>query len=222
MVGNPGSRNWRVVKEGDRALGLNREAISGTVPKMEAIQYDLVTLEDYLAAEERSDVRHEYLAGLVYAMAGASRNHNAIAGNVFSILKGNLKGGPCHVFFPDMQLRIKALAGETVYYPDVMVACHESERPPNFVVNPTVIFEIISPSTERIDRREKQFAYRTISSLKQYVLVAQDRVHVESFAMDTSDAGTNLNSLTDTLALPALGCEISLAEIYDGVEGLAV
>jgi Uma2 family endonuclease len=189
---------------------------------MEAIRRDLVTFEEYLAAEELSDVRHEYLAGLVYAMAGASRNHNAIAVNLVTALKRKLRGGPCAPFMSDMQLRIKSLAGETVYYPDLMVACEESERNPNFVVNPTVIFEVISPSTERIDRREKQFAYRTISSLKQYVLIAQDRVRVESFAMDTSDAGTNLNSLSDTLALPALRCEISLAEIYDGVEGLAV
>jgi Uma2 family endonuclease len=189
---------------------------------MEAIRYDLVSLEDYLAAEGRSEVRHEYLAGMVYAMAGASRNHNRITLNISRRLLEKLESGPCIPYMTDLRLRIASQAGVSIYYPDVMVVCGEAAGDEMHIENPTVIFEVLSESTERIDRREKYLAYQMIPSLKQYVLVAQDGVRVESFSMGSGGPGEVLKSITGALVLPSLACELSLAEIYAGVEGLAV
>jgi Uma2 family endonuclease len=185
---------------------------------MEAIQYDLVPVEDYLAAERESEVRHEYLAGLVYAMAGGSRNHNAIAGNIFVALRQSLRDRKCKPYMVDMRLRIQLPPGEIYYYPDVMVACDERDDDPHHIERPTVIFEVLSDSTERVDRREKRFAYAAIPSLTQYVLIAQDRVEVENLILGEGGSAQTLRALSDTLVLTALGCEIPVADIYDGVD----
>jgi len=143
-----------------------------------------LTEEEYLENERHSDVRHEYLAGLVYAMAGASDRHNRIALNLASRLNDHLNGGPCEVFIADMKVTVDPLV---YYYPDVVVTCDPPGSDPYVRTQPHLIIEVVSPSTERIDRHEKLFAYRRVSSVQEYVLVLQDRMQVEVYRRQSED-----------------------------------
>lgn len=148
---------------------------------MKTAEYTKVSEEDYLALEARSPVRHEYVAGDVYAMTGASLRHNVIALNIAALLRAHLRGTPCRAFVADAKLRI-AKAG-AYYYPDVMVTCdprHLTVSSDDQVVEaPKLVIEVLSTSTEAVDRREKLIAYRGIPSLLEYVLVAQDEAKIE-------------------------------------------
>jgi Uma2 family endonuclease len=139
---------------------------------------------EYLENEKASTVRHEYLAGFVYAMAGASAKHNLIAGNIFARLRAHLRGGPCQVFISDMKVKIEAI--DTFYYPDVMVTCDPSDNADYFRTNPVLIIEVTSPTTAGIDRREKLMAYHKIPRLRQYVLIAQDEISVQLYSRDNN------------------------------------
>lgn len=130
-----------------------------------------VSVEDYLAAEELSDVKHEYLAGAVYAMAGASRAHNQIAANLLRHLGNQLQGKPCAVLGSDMRLRIRKSDVSFYYYPNVTVDCSGSKK--DEVEEPSVIFEVLSPATDRADRGDKLTNYHAIASMRVYVLVNQ-------------------------------------------------
>lgn len=134
---------------------------------------------EYLEGEKHSDLRHEYIAGEVYAMAGAGEQHNRIAGNVFFQLRAKARGGSCGVFMSDMKLRIEK--GVCFYYPDVMLNCDIDDNHSHFKDNPCLIAEVSSPSTEAIDHREKLLAYKNIPSLKYYLLIASNRQHVEYY-----------------------------------------
>lgn len=133
-----------------------------------------VPVEDYLEGELRSEVRHEYVAGQVYAMSGATDSHNRIAGNLFSDLHVHLRGKRCEPFMNDMKVHLESQGDEWFYYPDVMVNCDPQGQEKLYCNTPAVIVEVLSPSTERTDRQEKRLAYETITSLHTYVLVAQD------------------------------------------------
>ena len=119
-----------------------------------------LTAVDYLAGEQDSDIRHEYVDGEVYAMAVAVESHNLIAGNVFARLRNLVRGGPCRVFISDMKLQ--GAAWDAFYYPDVMVVCDPSDTQTHFKRSPSLVVEVLSPATESIDRREKMLAYRTL------------------------------------------------------------
>ena len=118
-----------------------------------------LTVEEYLSGELHSGVRHEYIGGTAYAMAGASEEHNAIAGNLFAALHAHLRGKPCRVFFVDMKARVLIARTDIFYYPDLMVSCDAQDRDEFFSKRPCLIVEITSPGTEAIDHREKLFAY---------------------------------------------------------------
>jgi Uma2 family endonuclease len=133
-----------------------------------------MTLEEFLAFEESSPIRHEYLNGAVYAMTGASVAHGRIKHNLVMVLGSHLGRGPCQVFSSDTQLRIQRDLNDFCYYPDIMVDCLRETWDPKFVVSPKLIVEILSPSTHLIDRREKLQNYRLIGSVEEYILVAQD------------------------------------------------
>jgi len=139
-----------------------------------------ISVVEYLAHEKDSPVRHEYVDGQIYAMAGASDRHNRIALNLASRLNDHLNGGPCEVFIADMKVIVDPLV---YYYPDVVVACDPPGGDPYVRTQPHLIIEVVSPSTERIDRHEKWFAYRRVPSLLEYVLVLQDRMQVEVYRL---------------------------------------
>jgi Uma2 family endonuclease len=138
-----------------------------------------LTVEEYLAGEKVSDIRHEYIAGQVFAMAGASEAHNLIAGNVHSRLRAHLRGTQCRAFISDMKVRIEA--ADTFYYPDVAVTCDPEDKEAYFKTRPCLIVEVLSPHTAVTDRREKRLAYRKLKSLREYVLISQDEMLIEVY-----------------------------------------
>src|ERR1051325_8266186 len=133
----------------------------------------LISIEDYLEGERLSEIRHEYVGGYVYAMAGGSDDHNRITANICGELRERLRGQRCEPFMADMKLKIAG--SETFYYPDVLVACDPTDNAEYFRERPTVVFEVLSHDTERADQREKRFAYALIPSLKVYVMVSQEK-----------------------------------------------
>jgi len=136
--------------------------------------HKLPTVKEYLALEGDSTVRHEYVAGMIYAHAGGTSRHNAIATNVLAALWNAARGGPCRVYGSDMRLRA---ADDVFYYPDVMVVCGDNEAGDEALYQhaPCLVVEVTSPSTEPIDRREKAFTYRKMPSLQAYLVVDQNR-----------------------------------------------
>jgi len=177
------------------------------------------TPEQYLALERKADFKSEYYHGFIYAMSGASREHNLIAGNLFGELREQLKSRPCEPYMNDM--RVWASATGMYTYPDVVVVCGE----PRFqdgvfdsLLNPTAIVEVLSPSTEAHDRGDKFAHYRRLESLREYVLVAQNRMLVERFTRRGDDwVMTELSRPEDVLRLDSIGCAVPLREVYDRV-----
>lgn len=179
-------------------------------------EYSHLSLEDYLEGELRSEVRHEYIDGRVYAMVGASSAHNVIIGNLFAALHAHLRGGPCQVFMADMKVRIEPLPGERFYYPDIQVCCEPSDRATYYRARPRLIVEVLSPHTERNDRSTKFYDYRRIDSLEEYVLIAQDTQRVEVYRRAT---GWDLELYGDSarVRLDCVDFAIGVAAIYEAV-----
>lgn len=172
-----------------------------------------LSVDEYLDGERDSPVRHEYIDGQVFAMAGASDRHNRIAINFTSRLDHQLGDGPCEVFMADM----KVWVSESVfYYPDVVVACDGPGADEYYRKQPRLIIEVSSPSTERTDRSEKLVAYKQVKSLKEYVIVSQDRVHIEVFRRARGDRWNwaVFTELSDELRLESVGLTLTLAEVY--------
>jgi len=141
-----------------------------------------ISIEEYMQGELASDIRHEYVGGGVYAMVGASDRHNLISGNLFSAIRSQLRGTGCQAFINDMKVHIKAAANTACfYYPDIMLCCSDKETNAYYREHPCLIVEILSDSTERLDRREKFFAYVHIKSLREYILVDQNKQTIEHF-----------------------------------------
>jgi Uma2 family endonuclease len=141
--------------------------------ELAASQY--ISVEDYLAGEERAEQKHEYLAGVVYAMAGGTFAHSAIASNLLITLGAQLHGNKCRPLNSDMKLRIRLADQTRFYYPDVQVVCRPNPPGDHFQDDPALIFEVVSDSTRRIDEQEKRAAYLAIPTLNAYVLIEQDR-----------------------------------------------
>lgn len=180
------------------------------------------SVEEYLAFDRQAETRYEYLNGQVVAMAGSSREHNLITANVIAALHPQLKGRDCEIYPSDMRVRIPATKRYT--YPDVVVVCGVPEFADDemdTLLNPTLIVEVLSPSTEGHDWR-KFSNFRTVPSLGAYLLVAQDRVHVERFT--PHDDGrwilAEAGGLETTIDLPEIGCKLALADVYERVPGL--
>jgi Uma2 family endonuclease len=179
--------------------------------------------EQYLALERQAQYRSEYVNGGIFAMSGASREHNLISLNMASELRAQLRGQPCEVYMSDMRVKVSSTGMYT--YPDVVAVCDEPRFEDDHVdtlTNPTLIIEVLSPSTEGYDRGEKFAHYRRLESLREYVLVAQDKMRVEHFARHDSVRGqwvlTEISGTDGTLHLPSIGCGLSLRDIYDRVE----
>ncbi|MBX9693171.1 MAG: Uma2 family endonuclease [Cyanobacteria bacterium] len=139
----------------------------------------LMTVEEYLQWEERSPVKHEYLDGQVFAMTGATRRHNLITGNLYSVLRQHVRGGPCKVYIADVKVRVEVT--NSFYYPDIMVACDRFDAKSVYTTEPSLIIEVLSPSTAVIDKREKLVAYGKIESLRQYIIVHQRKKQVDIY-----------------------------------------
>ena len=181
----------------------------------------LVTEDEYLSHELRSEAKHELIHGVIVAMAGASREHNAIAGNVVRVLGALLKDRRCLVFPSDQRVHVEATGLFT--YPDVSVACdglrfHPKNR--DTLVNPCLLVEVLSDSTEAYDRGAKFAHYRTIPSLQEYVLISQHEHRIEHYRrLETGQWVLTVYERDDAAAdLPALGCALSLAEVYDKLD----
>jgi Uma2 family endonuclease len=182
--------------------------------------------DDYLRNERQAiDEKHEYVAGEVFAMTGASFEHNLITANLIRRIANQLDGKPCTVQANDMRVRVATTDAGT--YPDVVVVC----GPPRFyddrrdtLTNPTLIIEVLSPSTEAYDRGGKFALYRSLPSLQLYALVAQDRLSVDLYSRQTDQRWllTAYDQPDDHIPLEAIGCTLVMAEIYDKVELTAV
>lgn len=172
-------------------------------------------LRGYLELEETSPVRHEYVAGVMYALAGASKRHNRIAGNVLALLATAARGGPCRVYMSDVKLRA---AEDLVYYPDVMVACGPESRDPYIEDEPCLVVEVASRTTEAIDRREKLAAYKRIPSLKAYVIIEQDHRRVQRYWRDEEGIWWDAEVIDQgRVPLPCPEVTLTLDEIYSGL-----
>jgi Uma2 family endonuclease len=177
-----------------------------------------LSVNDYLASEEQGGVRREYLAGMVYAMAGESDAHNTIAGNISAELRSHLRGSLCRVFIIDVKARLFVAERDVFYYPDVMVACDARDPDPYFKRYPKVLVEVLSEITERTDRHEKFWNYTQVESLETYVLAAQDKMKVTIFRRSKNWRPEILKSADQELALPSLKLKLPLSAIYEGVE----
>ena len=180
------------------------------VPKIETV----LAPEEYIAGELLSQVRHEYISGRVYSMAGTSANHNYIAGNFMIELGIHLRGKICAPFMNDMKVRIREASDESYYYPDVMVNCDPAGQQTYFCNTPALIVEVLSPSTEAIDRREKLTAYRRIPSLHTYILAEQDKREVTVYRRLPEGWEKTVLTGADTLHVPELEFSITLDAIY--------
>lgn len=177
-----------------------------------------IEVQEYLDGEELSDVRHEYVDGQVYAMSGGTKNHNKIALNISSDLESAMDGGPCETFINDVRLRVQSLENESYYYPDVVVSCDPSDDDEQFIDKPKTIVEVLSESTERRDKHEKFFAYRSIESLEEYVLVSQQRKEI-IVARKANDWKPELLSGDDfELALSCICEPLTSERIYRNVK----
>ena len=176
------------------------------------------TFDEYLVLEEIAEVKHEFLDGEVWAMAGGSPEHASIIGNVTTLLNVQLRGQRCRVHSTELRVRAKATGLGT--YPDVTVVCGRLERDPDdrtghTAINPRVIVEVLSPSTEEYDRGEKLSHYQTIPSLEEIVLVAHDRHELEVVRREAN--GTWLRHIAgagQTARLLSIACDLVVAEVY--------
>ena len=179
------------------------------------------TEAEYLAIERAAEFKSEYYDGEIFAMAGASLPHNLVKDNLILAIGKRLEGGPCRTLSSDM--RIKAPRVRSYCYPDIIIQCGKPELEDNkfdTLLNPTAIIEVLSPSTERFDRRGKFRRYQRIESLQEYVLVAQDEMLCERFVRgaDESWVLTTFDDPTGAFAMVTGSVKIPLSEIYRGVE----
>lgn len=190
----------------------------GQIPAMQtAVQRDFVTVEDYLAAEETSQVRHEYLGGDVFEKEGETKQHNQIVGNLICELHPLLKNRSEKLYAIDIRVNFHLRDDEYFYYPDMVVTCDKRDTHPRFIRYPKLIIEVHSESTGRVDKREKFFAYTSIESLEEYVLVAQDPREVTVFRRAKHWKAEQISGVRAALTLESLGVKLSLAAIYEGV-----
>ncbi len=183
-----------------------------------AVSEITVTPEEYLEGELLTDVRHEYLGGDIYAMGGASDAHNVIALNIATLFRQHLRGSPCRAYINDMKVRVQIRDDVYFYYPDVFVACQHGETSPYYKEHPSIIVEVLSPSTDRIDRREKFLAYDHIPTSETYVLVEQARVHVEVSRRTPDGWKSDFHeSLDDVFDLAKIDYRLPVARIYEDV-----
>jgi Uma2 family endonuclease len=175
-----------------------------------------LTVSEYLEAETDCQIRHEYLGGQVFAMAGASQEHNLIATNIIALLRPHLRGGSHRAFVSDMKVKIKTQKTDIFYYPDIVVTCDPEDNERYFKTRPNLIVEVLSNGTKTTDKREKRLNYQTIISLQEYVLISQDEIKVEIYRQDTEWIREILSKGSE-LYLSSVDLTLSMADIYEDV-----
>ena len=174
---------------------------------------DFISIADYLQGELISDTKHEYLGGQVYAMAGASKNHQRIITNIVIAFGGHLRDMPCDTFASDIKVRIGDLA---FFYPDVIVACQDDTDDSYYTEKPAMIVEVLSKSTRRKDETTKRRLYQTLRSLQEYVLIEQDIVDVEVCRRSEGWVSEHY-FMGDEVTFAAIDLTLSVNEIYERV-----
>jgi Uma2 family endonuclease len=174
-----------------------------------------ITFNEYLALEEKAQRKHELVDGVLYAMAGASRDHNLIAVNLVALLRPAAREKGCRLFASDMKLRV----GErTAYYPDLMLVCGPSPDNPLYEENPCLVVEILSASTERQDRGEKRLAYQGLSTLRAYLLVDARLRRVEGYYRQSEQWLYQDIQGEGEFEVPCLGLSLTLEAVYEGTD----
>ena len=179
-----------------------------------------MTETEYLVFERTSDEKHEYLNGEIYAMSGASRAHNLISSYTTAALINSLGDSPCQVYPADM--RVKVEASRLYTYPDISIVCGEPQLVDDefdTLLNPQVIIEVLSPSTEKYDRGEKFQHYRQLPSLREYLLISQDHPRIEHYLLIEDNKWQLIDAigLDASLELPSIGCTLALSDVYKKV-----
>ena len=175
------------------------------------------SVEDYLRAEEVSPVKHEFVEGEIYAIAGTSDRHNLIAGDLYALLLVRLRDSSCQPFFGDIKVQVLK---HVVYYPDILVTCEEEIESPYFRNNPKLIIEVTSPSTRQIDRREKLLFYLQMPSVQEYVIVEQHKMNVEVHRRQPNGGWITyfFTEPSDVVELQSVDLSFPLPDIYRRVK----
>ena len=183
---------------------------------MSDLPEDQWTEAEYLAFEDESEFKHEFVDGQVLAMTGASRNHNLISTNTSRVLGNHLVESPCEIYASDMRVHLDEL--KSYVYPDLSVVCGEPqflEGAFDTLVNPNVVIEVLSPSTEGRDRGRKSKLYRSIPSLQVYLLISQSDAHIERYTRDGATWSlSDFDGLEAEVELPSIGCVLALSDVY--------
>ncbi len=175
---------------------------------------DYISEQEYLEGEKISEIKHEYIDGNVYAMAGASKNHQRIIANLTINIGGYLRNTPCEIFSSDIKVRVDA---KKYFYPDVIVVCENDDEDAYYTESPRIIVEVLSNSTRKFDHTLKRQFYQTLPSLEEYILIEQDFVQVEVYRKVDSWQ-SNFYYLGDTVTFQSLDFSLSVAEIYQHVK----
>jgi len=176
-------------------------------------QVSIISEDDYLAGEKVSDIRYEYIDGYVYAMSGASNNHNLITMNVSVAFANHLRKQPCRPYASDMKVKV----GSKYFYPDVLVDCSNLTGDSYYTEQPTILVEVLSKSTRRMDETTKRMAYMQIPSLQEYILIEQDIVDVEVIRRQTGWLSEHY-FLGDELTFSSIGLTLTVEDIYERVQ----
>lgn len=182
-----------------------------------AAQAEWISVEDYLESEKSSQIRHKYIGGALHAMAGASDEQIALCINLVSALRNHLQGKPSRVQINEGKVRLRIGDEDIFYCPDLMVVCDPRDKDRYFKRFPKVVIEVLSQSTEAIDRREKFLSYRQIETLEEYVLVAQDRIEITVFRRENHWQPEVLLKPEQQFRLKSLDFHFPLQKVYEGV-----
>ena len=177
-----------------------------------------ISPEEYLSWEQRNEYKSEYVDGEIYAMSGANRRHNVLCTNMLYHAANAAKArAGCQAFGPDMMVRIAD--GRCFYYPDLSVCCDPEDTHDTYLVRPCFLVEVLSPSTARIDRREKRTHYLTLDSLREYAMIDQDRMRIELYRRESRDwSGYLLDQPHDVMESSCLGLRLTLAQVYADID----
>jgi Uma2 family endonuclease len=176
----------------------------------------IMTFDEFLEFAERSPLRYEYVNGIVHAMTGPSVAHCRIAGELFAIVHHHLQGGPCQAFATGPNLQIRSKTDEIQYIPDLMVACNPDEWDADWVCNPKLVAEVLSPSTRKIDLREKSGNYRRVESIEEYLVLEQSKHEVTVFRRAEEWRGHVYRGVDAIAELRSIALSIPLTQIYEG------
>lgn len=175
------------------------------------------SVTDYLNGEEQSEIRHEYIDGQVFAMGGASDRHGLLSMSLSLLLGPKAREKKCQLFIADMKVRLDIGGKDIFYYPDLVLSCDATDRESHYRHRPCLIIEVLSETTERIDRREKMLAYQTLPSLQEYVLVSQDYMQIEIYRR-CADWLPEVHT-ESAFTIECLDLTATVAEVYQDIEG---